>query len=1180
MSKPGYRFVLFVCLAFCVAVSIPTTLRAQAVNATVVGTVTDQSGAVVGNANVTSREVTTNASRTTTTNTSGNFVFANLPPGTYDVTAEAQGFSKATQSAIRVDVNSTVRADFTLQPGAVTQTVEVTGTAPLLQTDRADVGLKIDREIVTNLPQGGSHNFQGLINLVPGSTRAHREHSVFFNAQDSLRYEVNGQPGVFSGVQIEGVDDNERTGLLQIYIPPQEAIQTVDVTTSNYAAEFGRAGGALTNVQLKSGTNNFHGSAYEFNRISALQAKGYFDRPPAVIPRTTYNYYGGTIGGPIIHNKTFFFFDILRVADHRGFFSNFTVPTDAFRNGDFSSQSASGIKIYNPFTPGSKVDGTGRQQFSYQGQANVIDPALISPIARSILDKFIPHANVAGCPGPACPVTNNFAGNWHLFRTSTQFDFKLDHNFSTNDRIAFRFSRGVQDTTDQPIFGIAGGPNDSGGGAGFNGTGTQTQHSGAINETHIFSPTLVSEIRAGISHYRNVAVTTDHGKNAGDDLGIKGANLNDFTSGMPSISLGGFSDPLIGYSASLPWDRGETNLSIVNNWTKIRGNHTIKWGADIRRLRDDLVQAQAFSPRGRFRFDTNTTTVSGAKTNLANNFAAFLLDMPSQVGRDISFQSGSWRETELFLYGQDTWHITNKLTLDGGLRWEYYEPAHPHHPGGYSDYNPADNTLVVAGIGGNPIDLGRKTQWNLFAPRFGAVYRVTEATVVRAGFGISYQPFPDNNYAFNFPIRQNNSFDSGNSFGWAQLSSSDTTVVRMACPAGSPTPSGVSCFGGFPAPSPFAIPSNGIISAPAAGQPDPNKVASLLKNNTFNVVNKNFKEPYVESWNLAVEHALRGNWVADIAYVGNIGMQVPMTLNLNAAQAPSLNSNGTVQSNSCLQGNSTRPLCNAFGRIGDTNFLYKGTTSNYNSLQAKFDHKWAHGFGLTTAYTWAKGLAYRTDTGSTGGGANWQAVTGPFANFQRNYGLQNRIRRHTFVQTYVYELPFGKGKSWLHSGAGNWIAGGWTFSGDLSIQSGEPLDWSSTGNSLSMNGSRQVPIQIAPFHVLGGIDTANWFDTSAFCQPGVTDPTRPNCPVVANGVIGNMARYAYAGPKFFNLDGALMKKFNVTERVVVEVRAEAFGLTNTPQFSNPTANASDVNFGKVKSAGGNRSMQLAAKITF
>jgi len=309
--------------------------------------------------------------------------------------------------------------------------------------------------------------------------------------------------------------------------------------------------------------------------------------------------------------------------------------------------------------------------------------------------------------------------------------------------------------------------------------------------------------------------------------------------------------------------------------------------------------------------------------------------------------------------------------------------------------------------------------------------------------------------------------------------------------------------------------------------------------------------------------------------VGNHGVRIPVAVDINAAQAPALNSNGTVASNNCF----VKLLCAAFGRTASTAFLYKTTTSNYHAMQVKFDHKWSSGFLLTTAYTFGKGLSYRPDNGSDDGNALYPVDSGSFANFRRNYMRNSRDRKHTFVQSYVYELPFGKGKHWLQSGAGNWLLGGWQLSGVLTIMSGTPLDFNASGTSLAMAGTRQTPIQVAPFHVLGGIDTDNWFDPASFCPVVASNPPA-GCPTSANGVLGNMSRYSFAGPRFFNLDAGLFRRLTITERVGLELRAQAFGITNTPQFDNPSADITSSNFGKIKGASGSRVAELGAKLTF
>src|SRR6266436_4410036 len=1178
----------------------------QAVNATLLGTVTDASGAAVSNAKVTITETNTGITHTSQTNDSGNYVFPDLPPGRYTVIAEQSGFKRESRAGIDVIVNSTERVNIAVELGAVNESVTITAEIPILQTDRADVGEKIELTQLEELPIGGPvRNFQGLLALAPGTVRPHRDHSEFFNAQDSLSTEVNGQSREFNQLMIEGVSDDERTGLLQIYIPPAEAIQAVDVSTSNYTAEFGRAAGAVTNVILKSGTNRFHGSAYEYNRVSALAARSFFNRPPNPVARSTYNYYGGSVGGPIIKNKTFFFGDILHISDVRGQFNLVTVPTDAFRSGDLS---AGGSPIYNPFT--GNADGTNRSQFVARsapgvatvpgpnntmvdafnpacanpaGCPNIIPVALISPIALKILN-LVPHAQ-------STALSNNLSRNTQLRKNPTSFDVKIDHNWTNNDRLDFRFSRSVQNVVQSPLYGSAfsnsGGP---GPGGAFMGTGVQHVQSGAINETHIFSPTFITEVRAGIGHYRNVAHQTDYGTNAAAQLGIQGANLdNAFTSGMVSIDVqGGFganlSSLMVGYSASQPWDRGETNINLVNIWTKIHHNHAFKWGADIRRLRDDLTQGQTFSPRGLFRFGSGTTSISGAKTSIANNFAAFLLDTPTEVGRDIAPNPGSWRETELFFFGQDTWHATKKLTVDAGLRWEFYLPPTPSQPGRWSNYDPTNNTLVQAGISGNPLNLGRETYLHYFAPRFGLAYRLTEQTVLRGAFGISYAPFTNNQYAFNYPLRSNQ--DSSQANG-------NALPVLQGGPANMAT--------GIPAAPSIAVLPGGLIT-PRPGE-------------AYTVVDKHFQQPYVESWNLAIQRALPKNFALEVAYVGNHGVKIPMAYNLNAALAPSLctaqeialnvigfctNSNGTpknvgdVQGNNCVQGFSTRPLCNAFGavisngalvttsaRTGNAAFLFKPTTSNYHSLQVKLNRKFTGGLLLTSAYTYAKELAFRSDAGADDGAGDLN-----FLDFSRNYAVLSRNRQHTFVQSFVYELPFGQGKHWLRSGAGNWIFGNWGISGIITGMSGTPLHFTADGSSLAASGTKQTPIQVAPFHVLGGINNDFWFDTSAFCPVGnavtkLANGVAVNCPASPNGVQGNMARYAFSGPGFFNFDAAAFRRFSIREGIGLEFRLEAFSVTNTPQFSNPNTDITNSSFGKIKGVdGGNRSIEMSARFYF
>ena len=1075
----------------------------QALNGTLVGTITDGSGAIVPNAKVTLLEVNTNLSRASATNESGNYSFVNLPQGRYTVTIEQSGFRKASRENVELTINSTVRVDVQLQTGQINEQVTITAELPALQTDRTDTGRKLDSRQVAELPLTQNRNFQGLVNLVPGAARAQRNHSEFFNSNDSMQSRVNGQARLANNIQFEGVDNNHRTGLLTVYVPPAEAIQTVDVTTSNYEAEMGRAGGAVINVALKSGTNELHGSLYEFNRVSALAARrtDLLAKPPI-----TYNYFGATIGGAIIKNRTFFFGDYLGIRDRLGKGHRTTVPTLDFRRGDLA---ASPTTIYDPAT--GNPDGTNRQPFA----GNVIPVSRISPIANR-LNSLIPAPTSGNVTGV------NFEGATVRQKDTDGFDVKLDHNLTSNHRLSGRFSWQRPVVTDPPLsaYGTAGGPANGG----FAGTGTTKTLSGALNYTGVLTPTFITEFRIGVSRYRNDAYATDYGSRASDEVGIRGVNISDLTSGLTNIDISGFSNPVVGYSLSLPWIRFETNWNFVNNWTKTLGNHTVKFGWDYRFNRDGLLQTQVYSLRGQYRFRTGQTARNGdSNQGFANAYAAFLLDLPNDYGRDLLSAFPEYVQFPLFTYIQDKWQVSPKLTVDIGVRHELYPPATPRQRGGFSNYDITTNSLIVAGVGNNPSNLGRKNYLTNFAPRLGISYRLNEKTVVRSGYGISYIPYPDNRYAYNFPVRQNNAFNSANTF---------VAAGRMA--------------DGLPAPLPFTIPQDGIIrNAP---------------NQNYEVIPLDYREGYIQSYNLAVQRALPKNFSLDVAYVGNKGTRVAQQYNANAGMTLGAGRDG-------------RPLWAPFRRDTDTNLSFIGTSTNYNSLQVKLDRRFSGGFQLTTAYTWSKAIDYSQDNGG-------------FAyliNSARSRARADFDRRHMFNQSYVWELPFGKGKRMANSGVLAQIVVGWQITGILTMMSGQALNISAPaatlnapGNSNNPNyvGTGSLPVSGVVNFRATGRNQPTWFDTNAFQAP-------------AANTFGNIGRNAFSGPGFFNVDASLFRRVKVRERVTVELRAESFNFTNTPQYPNPDGGFGNATFGQITNAGigssadgGSRQIQFGLRILF
>jgi hypothetical protein len=1114
--------VLLLCLAL--------SSLAQSVSGTLLGTVTDSTGAVVPNAKVTVTETQTSVVHATQTNESGNWIVPNLPPGVYAASVEATGFKKETRRDVTLVVDTTNRVDIQLTPGNVTETIEVSGAPPILQTDTASTAEQIDNQMLVNVPLTSSNrNFQSLLNMAPGVAPVAEQHSQFFNAASSLQTEVNGQAREGNNTMIEGTDDNERTGLLQIYIPPIEAIQTVDVSLTNHDPEMGRATGAVVNVILKSGTNQIHGAAYEFLQNSDFDARSFFN--PSV-GHLAYNYVGGNLGGPIRKNKIFIFGDYLRVMDHEANTNLVTIPPNTWRTGDLSQGAQ---VVYDP-SSGNPLDGTGRTPFP----SNQIPGSRINSISTAIL-ALLPSTNESF--NIAKP-TNNYYTLLPYQKTTDSLDEKLDYNLTEKDRLSERFSFSRPVVYQAPLFGMAGG---DGPGTAFMGTGTQDTYSTGLNYDRMISPTLVAELRLGVSYYHNQAVPSDYGSNDAEKLGIPGVNINQFTSGMVGIQINdGFSNPVVGYSQSLPWVRSEANVDLVNTWTKTKGNHTIKWGFDLKRLRDNLLQDQTYSPRGIYYFGNEQTgsctptktgsnglaTSCNATTSLgvANDMAAFLLDVPYQLGRDINTYFPAYRQWEFFGFGGDRWQVSPKLTLDLGLRWEFYPPATPAFPGGFSNYDPTTNNLVLAGIGGNPSNLGMKKRYNYFAPRLGLAYRLTEKTVIRAGFGTSYTPFEDNTYAYNYPVRANNFYTNvGDGYATTLLSSGQAATFQQ----------------GFPLPVPVTIPSTGII--PATG--------SLLSNSEF-TINLNYKNPYVESWNLAVQRSLPGHWTLDVAYVGLHGVDTGAQWNLNAPT--SVLGGGTA----------SEPLDILYGKTAGDTLFWDGFSSSYNALQAKLDRRFGD-LNILTAFTWGKGMNYQSDDD---GALYWQIGA------QRDYARTDFDRTLTYVQSYVYQIPVGVGKKWMSHGPAAVILGNWQLAGVLSLMTGTPFSITASGSSLNTPGETQTANQVAPVQILHGINTGNqWFSTSSFSQPtGV--------------VFGTSGRNILSGPGLFALNVSLFKNFKISERANVELRCESFNLTNTPQFANPQNSMTSSTFGYVTSTlgtgtgvngtGGGRALQLGAKVSF
>ncbi len=1109
MRRSSLKAFGMMCARSCAAAALvagtallaPSAAAAQAVTGTLLGNVTDSSGGAVPGASVTAIDIGKATRRSAVTNDAGYFIFSSLQSGTYEVEAELQGFKKVVRQNVVVDVNTTIRVDLTLQVGQMSEAVTVSAEAPVLQTDRTDTGRILESKMVSEMPLTFNRNFQGLLVTVPGATRPHRDHSAFFNSQDSLSTEVNGQSRLANNTLIEGLDDNQKTGLLQVIIPAADALETVSVSTSNYDAEFGRSGGAITNVTLKSGTNDLKGSVFFFGNTDATNASDYFTHLKAP---TKFANGGFTLGGPIVKGKLFFFGDYQRTVDNFGYVVRATIPTMAMRSGDFSAVAQ---RIYDPLT--GDVSGANRVAFPN----NQIPQDRISPVAKKLL-AFLPEPNIPGAPLGQ----NNYQKAQTREKTTDGFDAKVNFTASSKDQVSVRSSFMRPVLFDPGLFGQYGGAANGG----FAGSGTNTSTSNAVNWTRVVSASTVIDVRGGLNYYHNVTQTQGTGLNTSTEVGIPGANLDEFTSGLSQINIAGYSGPVLGFSGSQPWDRSEKTWTVAGTLTRLLHSHTVKIGGEWRKNRDILLQTQdAGGSRGAFNFNASGTGLpseSATLSGVANSMASFLLDWPNGVTRDLKVidQPGT-RHWATAAFIQDKWQARSNVTVDLGLRWEYYNPLEGvEGKGSLANYDPSTNTIRVAGYGSTSNAVNVKRTLSNFGPRTGVSWRLTDKSVLRAGYGASTIPFPDNRYAFNFPVKQNYSGTSANGF---QRSGT------MAA--------------GFPAPVLVSIPADGVIP-----------VSGSLLNSTFDVISPTLREGTLHSWNVAYQRQLPFSLTADVAYVGSRGVHLVMDLDTNASLVYG-------------SGNAGRPQFAPFNRTGTSRTRVNDNKSQYNALQAKLDRRFRNGLLITNSYTLGRSM----DLVNENGGINTPI------NYDLSWARSNTDRLHNYVLSSIYELPLGPGKRWLNDGALGRMIGGWQVSGLFVAQSGTALTIGGNGTLLNTPGNAAYANFNGEQKVLGGLGPGRlYFDPTVYSLP-------------AAGVQGNMKRNAGPeGPGYWNLDASLFKRFAITGRKYAEFRVDAYNVTNSVRWGNPNtgySTATGNTFGQITgTSGSQRSIRFGGRFAF
>ena len=1023
-------------------------LPAQVLFGSVSGTVTDQSGAQVPKAHVTLVNKATSVQREADTDESGYYTIRDLPPGNYDITVKTVGFKPLTLTNLSIAANVVTNADAKLQVGAVSEQVSVEAAALTLQTEKTDVHTELTSEAVLDMPLNQYRNYQTLINLVPGATPGVFQNAIADTPERALSNNINGTNRNNNNTRVDGASDVfVWLPHHAVYVPPAETIQEVNVSTNNFDPEQGMTGGAAITVITKSGSNQLHGVLFEYHEDQALRARQFFETP-AVSPRkgkSILNDLGGTLGGPVIKDKLFFFgsYDGTFERDNRGNLQ--TLPTAALRAGDFTG---TGTTIYDPHT--GTATGTGRTPFANQAAIP------IDPIAAKII-ALLPPTNIT--VNGVTPETNNFFSSATQRLNRNDFDGKVDWNRTTNHTIFAKYSAMKSVFHGEPSLGSkAIGDCNCDGGLGAFHSFVQL-----VTVGHILtlSPTLVVDGNVGFTRMSEYGQTPDFGTNIGlTVLGLPGTNNpNDIRdSGIPFFSVTGYAD-LGNPEGWNPAFRNDWSFTSNHNVRWSHGKHQVSAGTDIIHHHLNHWQPELGSgPRGEFDFGGGVTALSGgAAPNQFNAWAQFLLGFQDGMGRSEQFIKATAREWQFGWFVGDRYRVTNKFTATLGLRYEYY-PLMTRN--GAFQFDRLDFTtlnVLLGGIGGNPSHLGVTTSKKLFAPRVGLAYQINDKTVVRSGFGITVDPLPLARPLRGFyPLTVGSNFAGANGFAAAGSFSPQTTALPGgALPVGIPAICCPNISSGT-----IPLPPQALERSVGPGE---------------------LKRGYIESWNLIVERKLPSNFLVSLGYVGTQTVHQFADHNVNAS-LPGTGAAGQPY-NQAQFGN----------RTAETDFWQGYLSANYHSLQASINRQFSHGLMVKGAYTYSRAIDFTDDDG-------WASVAWNDPNvFKRNRAPAGFNTPHIFQLAYVYELPVGEGKSRLSGGGvATKILSNWQVSGIFSAIHGQPFSLTASGASLNAKFQRQTPNQTGAATKLGGVGTGQ-----PFYDPTVFAPVT----TVAYGNVGRTSLY-------------------------------------------------------------------------
>ncbi len=1054
-------------------------LFAQMNTGTVQGIVKDTSGAVIPGAKVTVINLGTRISTTFETEVDGSYVVPYLIPGTYEVTVEKEGFKKNSQTGIVLQVDQKLRVDFTLEIGEITESVTVTSLAPLVKTESSEMGQVIASQKMVELPLN-TRDFARLVSLnagaMPGRGGLGGAVSIV-NTIGVSDNNVNGLPVYANNFQIDGVTANQDFYGTLVVNPSIDAIQEFKVTNNNYAAEYGRAGGANIQIAIKSGTNEFHGVAFEFLRNSALDANDFFsNRAGRPIPPLRQNQFGGNLAGPIKKDKTFFFGNYEGFRNRLGQTAILTVPTALQREGIFTEVNpTTGLpqaQIFDPFT---------RQPFAN----NTIPASMLNQASANIM-KLVPLPNLFGPNGQSL-LFNNYFGSNSLAHDIDKMDIRVDHKIGDRDQFFTRYSLLSSSLDNPPFLGVI-----AGGDPPLQGFSTNRSQNLVISEVHTFSAHTLNEFRFGLNRFRLDFFNFDNALRTSDEVGIPGINnACGYCLGLSRISIAGMS-PLGHSSAFAPTLFAVTQFQYVDNMTFIRGKHTMKVGADIRRFRDDLFGTSA--PVGIFNFNQNFTSNSGTP-GTGIGLAGFLLGYYFSGVRQIADTFPASRGWQLFFFGQDDFRVSPSLTLNLGLRYELY-PPHVDRHNNLANFDLATGDMLLGCIATSCTG-GIHTDWGLWQPRLGFSWSPDRGkTAIRSSFGMSaYSP------AFGGQVgtlQQNYPFIRG----------------QISVPPNVFEP-GPSIDQGFPPRPPVeqrpgAAPGH-VIPVGGAGSGVPFSAVFWM--------DPHGKMPRVYQWTINLQRSLTPNLLVDVAYVGNAANNVFVNLPGNVPR-PGSDPSGKLT----LQ--QRRPYYSVDPMLGQFTKRANAARSAYHSFQLKVEKRFSQGLSFLASYTESKTLERGT-----------RFIDPDNHMVDRAPAIFDTPQRLVF--SYAYQLPFGRGrtygKSWNR--ALDAILGGWQVSGITSYMSGFPFQPGIT--STLDNGYPNAPNRICSGE-LPNPTIERWYDTNCFVSPPLN-------------VFGNMGFGILRGPGFRNWDVAALKNFAWTEQRYIQFRAEVFNFPNNVNFGIPNA---------------------------